>query len=111
LEINQKHEGKVVILCPVGRIDTDTYAAFQAKLLETLNGGQVPVLCDFSRLEYISSAGLRALMTAAKISQAANGHFAVAALTPMVKEIFKISHFFVVVRVLESVPEAIAAMS
>lgn len=111
MEISEKRDGKIVVLRPVGRIDTDTYAGFQSTLLEALGSGEVPVLLDFSRVEYISSAGLRALLMASQKSKAANGRLTVAALTPMVKEIFNISRFSLIVQVLDSVPQAIAAMS
>ena len=89
VEISEKRDGKIVVLRPVGRIDNDTTLAFRAKLLEALGSGEVPVLVDFSGVEYISSAGLRALMMASQKSKAGDGRLTVAALTPMVKEIFE----------------------
>jgi len=48
---------------------------------------------------------------ASKQSKATNGRLAVAALTPMVKEIFAISRFSLVVQVFETTAEAIAALT
>jgi len=50
-------------------------------------------------------------MIASKQSKATGGRLAVAALTPIVKEIFTISHFGLVVQVFETTAEALAALS
>jgi anti-anti-sigma regulatory factor len=50
-------------------------------------------------------------MMASKQSKATNGRLAAAGLTPMVKEIFAISRFSLVVQVFETTAEAIAALS
>jgi hypothetical protein len=63
-----------------------------------------------SRCEYISSAGLRALMMGSKQAKAVNGRLAVAALGPVVKEIFEISRFSLVVQVFDTSTEALAAL-
>lgn len=110
MEISEKHSGKIVVLAPVGRIDNETSPSFQIKLLNTVGTGGAPVLLDFSAVEYISSAGLRALMMASKKSKAEGGRLAVAALTPMVQEIFTISRFSLVVQVFETFVDATAAL-
>src|SRR5208283_853969 len=66
VEISEKHEGKIAVLTPAGRIDNETSPSFQARLLDAVGTGAVPVLLDFSGVEYISSAGLRALLMASK---------------------------------------------
>ena len=52
-------------------------------------------MLDFADVEYISSAGLRVLMIAAKQMRARDAKIAVAALQPMVAEIFAISRLIV----------------
>jgi len=68
------------------------------------------VLVNLSGVDYISSAGLRALMMASKQSKASEGRLAVAALSPVVQEIFTISRFALVVQVFETPGEAIEAL-
>jgi anti-sigma B factor antagonist len=110
VEISENRQGKVVVLSPVGRIDNDTSAAFQIKLLGFVGSAGAAVLVDFSRVEYISSAGLRALMMASRQSKAAGSRLAVAGLGAVVKEVFEISRFSHVVQVFETPAEAIAAL-
>lgn len=111
MEISEQRQGDIIVLIPVGRINNDTSAAFQPKLLDCVASAGSKVLVDLSGVEYISSAGLRALMMAAKQSKATNGRLAVAGLTPMVKEIFAISRFSFVVQVFDTTAEAIKALS
>ena len=110
MEISEQRQGDITILSPTGRINNDTSPAFQTKLLGCVGSSAAKVLIDFSSVEYISSAGLRALMMASKQSKATNGRLAVAALTRMVKEIFAISRFSLVVQVFETTSAAIAAL-
>ncbi len=110
MEISEARQDDVVVLKPVGRINNDTSSAFQTRLLACLGPTAGSVLVDLSGVEYISSAGLRALMMGSKESQKTGGRLAVAGLTPVVKEIFEISRFFHVVQVFETPSEGIAAL-
>ena len=109
MEIGERRDGDILVLSPAGRIDNDTSADFQARLLAALTPG-VAVLVDFSRVEYVSSAGLRALMMGSKQAKATKGRLAVAALGPVVKEIFEISRFSLVVQVFDTAEDALAAL-
>jgi anti-anti-sigma factor len=109
VEISEQRDGDVVILKPAGRINNQTSPEFQARLFACVQPAAGAVLVDFSQVEYISSAGLRALMAASKQSKANNGRLAVAGLTPVVKEIFTISRFSHVVQVFETPADALAA--
>lgn len=109
MEINEQREGDVLVLGPVGRLNNDTSPQFQTRLLGCVGPGAA-VLVDFSRVDYISSAGLRALMAASKQSKATGGRLAVAGLSPVVREIFTISRFSYVVSVFETLAEALRAL-
>jgi anti-sigma B factor antagonist/stage II sporulation protein AA (anti-sigma F factor antagonist) len=65
-----------------------------------------PILLDFSGVDYISSAGLRVLMMASRRSKAQKGTFAIAAMQPMVQEVFAISRFNLIVPCYASVESA-----
>jgi anti-sigma B factor antagonist len=97
-----------------GRLDQDTCEGFRAELMEFVgdtahNGGGV--VLDLSGLEYISSAGLRCFMLASREARAKNARVVVAALQPMVAEIFTISHFNLVFEVFPGVRDALATLS
>jgi anti-anti-sigma factor len=110
LEISEQRDGEVVVLAPVGRLDNDTSPEFQSRLLTCVGTSGSAVLVELSQVDYVSSAGLRALMTASKQSKAAGGRLAVSGLNSVVKEIFAISRFSYVVKVFETRAEALTAL-
>ena len=64
MEIGEERVHGVTVLHPAGHIDTDTSFDFHAKLIGCLAAGQATVV-DFSAVEFVSSAGLAVLATAA----------------------------------------------
>jgi anti-anti-sigma factor len=104
----------VVVLSPKGRVDHASAEGLKTELaphLARCAPGQDQVVLDFAGVEYISSAGLRVLMLAAKQAKAQGGFLAVAAVQPLVQEILEISKFTLVIRTLSSVRDAVAAAS
>jgi anti-anti-sigma factor len=102
------------VLSLAGRLDHATADGFKDALLAqmgTCKAGQDLLVLDFSGVPYIASVGLRALMIASKQAKAQGGTLVVAALQPVVKEIFEISRFTLLFRSYPSVREALAAIS
>lgn len=114
MDIGVDDRGNALVLRVRGRIDHLNAAAFH----ETLNphlahccADGTPVVLDLSGLEYISSAGLRIFMIAAKQVRARGGRIAVAQMQPLVREIFEISHFHLVYELFASTDDALAAIN
>ena len=114
MELTERRAGKAVVVAPVGRIDMATAEQLKERLIplvtDAAKKGEVVVL-DFTGVDYISSAGLRVLMLAAKEAKLSGGKIGVAALQPLVNEIFEISRFNKVLACHTGVDEAIAALS
>ena len=114
MELTERRAGKAVVVVPVGRIDMGTAEQLKGRLIplvaDAAQKGEVVVL-DFAGVDYISSAGLRVLMLAAKEAKASGGKIAIAALQPLVNEIFEISRFNKVLACHAGVDEAIAALT
>jgi anti-anti-sigma factor len=108
VDIGERRQANILVLVPVGRIDNLTSAVFQARLLAAVTSSSADVVVDFSGVEYISSAGLRALMTASR-QKPKDRRLAVACLHTVVREIFAISRFSHVVPVFATVEEASTA--
>ena len=102
------------MVAPAGRLDHDNCEAFRKDLAPHLDAclreGQGLVF-DLSGLEYVSSAGLRCLMLAAKQAVSRNGRLVIASLQPLVAEIFQISRFNLVFDVFPTMREALASVS
>ena len=114
MNVTSRRFANAVVVLAAGRLDQDTCEAFRADLLkyveEAAHDGGAIVL-DLSALEYVSSAGLRCFMLASRQAKAQHGRIFVAALQPMVSEIFQISHFNLVFQVFPTVREAVSAVS
>jgi len=96
MDISSRRYGDVVVAAPTGRIDhanADSLTAALAPLVDGAASGATALLLDFSGVDYISSVGLRVLMMAAKQLRAQARRIGIAAPQPMVREIFEISRF------------------
>lgn len=114
MDLRPRRYADAVVLQPAGRVDHASAEGFREALLAELThcvpGGDRVVL-DLSGVEYISSVGLRALMLASKQARAQEGTLVVADLQPVVREIFEISRFSMVLTTYPTVREALGAVS
>lgn len=108
MNIDERRLENIVVLRPEGRLDSGTSPAFQERLLAVVAQEPLGVVVDFSATDYVSSAGLRALMTAAKV-KSRELHLAAIGLNPVVEEIFTISRFHHVLPILASLEEVVGA--
>jgi anti-anti-sigma factor len=114
MNVGSRRYANALVVTVSGRLDQDSCDGFRNQLTsfvaDAASGGGVVVL-DLSGLEYISSAGLRCFMLASREARTKNARVVVAALQPMVAEIFAISHFNLVFQVFADVREALASVS
>ena len=105
----------VLVLSPEGRLDHDNCAEFHVALDhyldETGDLAMRGVVFDLSALEYVSSAGLRCFMLAAKQARAHGGKILIAAMQPVVDEIFEISRFNLILDAFPTVHAALESLS
>jgi len=114
MKLSPRRFADAVVVFPVGRIDqssADTFMEALAPHLERCAAGEDRLVLDLSDLEYISSAGLRVLMLAAKQSKAQGGTLLVTGLQPLVREILEISRFTLVLDITPSLRDALAKAS
>ncbi len=114
MEITERRVDKNLILVLSGRVDMVTADQLRDSLLPLVDqcaAAKESIVVDFSGVDYISSAGLRVLMLAAKQAKTSGGKVAVAALQPVVLEIFQISRFDKVLDCYPQVQDAINALA
>jgi len=88
MQIEKTIEGEKLTLKVVGRLDTVTSPDLDAAV--KLDGVK-EVVFDFAGLEYISSAGLRILLSAQKAMMACGGKMTVANLNAMIAGVFEMT--------------------
>ena len=105
MEVEEK-DGKRIIRLE-GRVDALCTPLLENKLHELLQEGHTKIVIDFGRVDYISSAGLRFLLSATKKAKAAGGMLMIASLHDEVMEVIKMAGFE---RILHIYPNEIKAL-
>ncbi len=114
MNLSDKRYSDVRVAQVSGRVDHSGAEAFRLQLWPLLRdcaAGRDQLVLDLSGLEYISSAGLRVLMLAAREVKPRNGCVVVASLQPVVREIFEISRFNLLFKVYPDVAQALSELS
>ncbi|ATW27838.1 STAS domain-containing protein [Candidatus Formimonas warabiya] len=93
MEITIQNENGYLVVKAVGRLDTNTAAQFEQECAPCLTGTANKTVLDFSKLEYISSAGLRCILSMAKKLKAGGGSLVLCGLNGLVEEVIRISGF------------------
>ena len=91
MTIEKKMNGTTLEIALEGRLDTMTAPELEAELNSSLPGAESLVL-DFSKLDYISSAGLRVLLSAHKV-MSGKGGMKVIHTNEIVREVFDVTGF------------------
>ena len=91
MKINKNLEGKVLHVAIEGRLDTTTAPTLEEELQNSVEGLE-ELDFDFSALEYISSAGLRVLLSAQKIMNK-QGKMQIRNVNSDIMDVFEITGF------------------
>ena len=108
MEISVEQSAGAQVVAIEGSLDTNTSPAAQDALSDLIADGAETIVADFAKVEYISSAGLRILLVAAKKLKAVGGEMRLCNLNPLVQEVFDISGFGVMFQVYGSRDAALA---
>jgi sigma-B regulation protein RsbU (phosphoserine phosphatase) len=93
MEIRQTKRGDTFVIAPIGRIDSTTSDAVDKAVNAALEAGERKLIVDFSGVDYISSAGLRVLLVAAKRLSGGKGSFELESLGESVRQVFDLAGF------------------
>lgn len=107
MEISLSQQSQAVVVVVKGRMDAMSAPVFERTMADHIAAGTSRFVIDCAALEYISSAGLRSLLTTAKTLMAQNGELACAALTEVVREVFEIAGFAALFLIFDSVEAAL----
>ncbi len=107
MQISVKTTKEVKVLAFEGRMDTQTSPDAQQQLTRLIEEGETKILVNFDKLDYISSAGLRVLLLVAKQLKTTDGELRICSLNEVVKEVFDISGFDMILPISASESEAL----
>jgi len=111
MEIIQKEENGIVSIAIKGRLDADSSMEAEKVVKDALGGEAKRLLFNLGELDYLSSAGLRVLLGAAKEMRRREGKIVLCALNEFVKEIFEVSGFQSLIPIADSVESGIKILS
>jgi anti-anti-sigma factor len=93
MEIRQEKRDGIVVVAPVGRVDSTTSDMLEQALVGVLDAGERRLIVDFSGVDYISSAGLRVLLVVAKRFAGGRGTLVLCCLGDAVRQVFDLAGF------------------
>ena len=101
-----KKESDISILSLTGSLDTNTSKEAENQINKLLEEGSIKLLIDLTDLDYISSSGLRILLSTSKKLKPLKGEMRICGLNETVNEVFEISGFTMIFNVLRTLEEA-----
>ena len=109
MDIREDTRGDACLVAVSGRLDSNTAAALEAVLPARVKDNPKLIL-DLADTPYVSSAGLRVLLIAAKAARAAGHKLVLSGLSPSVREVFDISGFTSIFAIEADVDSALASL-
>ena len=98
LNITKKQEGTAFTVVLEGRLDTNTAPEFQAEV-EPMLGGINELTLDCKALDYISSAGLRVLLTFEQELEGQGKTMQLCHVNDIIRDVFDVTGFLEILNI------------
>jgi anti-anti-sigma factor len=102
MEINTRKEKQVLVVSVKGRLDAVNAPEFEKSISTSVEKG-----VNMRDVDYVSSAGLRSILVLMKKLQPLQGHFILFALQDQIMEVFNISGFSSIIKIVATEQEAL----
>jgi anti-anti-sigma factor len=109
MDVREEQVGDVTVVQVKGRLDSTTSPMLGECLGAMLSAAKARVLVDFSQLEYISSAGFRVLLQAAKRAEQNAARLVLCGVSGKVRQLFDLGGFLDLFAIAGSREEGVAA--
>lgn len=94
VEMTEKKKDGILVLYVSGRLDAVSSPQLEKKVMAAIDAeDSSKVLMDFEKVEYLSSAGMRLLLSTTKKMKNKNGKFVICSITEPVIEVIKMAGF------------------
>ena len=87
MEINKEQIGDAYVVSPTGRLDGIYSSAFAKEVGELIAGANPKILIDFAEIDFVTSAGIRAVLLLIKKAKASGAAFALCGVNEQVREV------------------------
>jgi stage II sporulation protein AA (anti-sigma F factor antagonist) len=109
MKIEERREGKTVVLSIEGRLDHAGGQIFDAYVSRLIDAGERSLVVDFQGVDFLASMGLRALIKPYQALAQKGGRIAVANLSDSVRAVFRLAGIEKALPIYDSVEAAVAA--
>src|SRR5579872_2208237 len=87
MEITKEQVGDAYVVSPTGRLDGIYSSAFAKEVGELIAGANPKILIDFAEIDFVTSAGIRAVLLLMKKAKASGAAFALCGVNEQVREV------------------------
>ena len=106
MDIIKVEKDDITLLKIDGKFDAVSAPAAEKEFTSVINSGVKKIVINLEKVNYISSAGLRTLLIAAKDIKAEKGKIVICSMTETVEKVFEISGFSTIFETCDSEAEA-----
>jgi anti-anti-sigma factor len=110
MEIQGERIGDTCVVTAKGRLDGSASTTFTDRIGPLITSPNPKLLIDFAGVDFVTSAGLRAVLLLVKKVKAAGGSFALCSVQDSVREVLDITGFTSMLSIHPARADAIAAM-
>jgi anti-anti-sigma factor len=110
MDLQTRIENNAIVVTISGRLDAVTAPDYEKRIRELIDSGNSYFVVDFEQLDYISSAGLRALLLMAKLLKEKSGQVCLVNVKGNVRSVFDMSGFTTIFNMKDSIAAALAAL-
>lgn len=107
MELNVRAESDVAIVTLEGRLDWKVLSEFAGSIAQLVDAGSSKVLLDFSKTDYMSSAGIRALIEAMQSVEAKGGKLAICSPSSTLTELFEVVQLEKIIKIYKNELDAL----
>jgi anti-sigma B factor antagonist/stage II sporulation protein AA (anti-sigma F factor antagonist) len=107
VRIKSEVKGEILVLQLTGRLDAVSSPQAEREVFDFINEGHYKLLVDFSTVEYLSSAGMRMLLSITKKLRTLSGKLVICSVNRNVMDVLKMSGFDHVLELFESEDDAL----
>ena len=89
IQVEQEEKEKILVIRFKGKLDAISSPQMEDKLSELMNSGQINIIINLEKIDYLSSAGIRMLLIIFKKIRSLGGNFVLCSVTEPVLEVLQ----------------------
>jgi anti-anti-sigma factor len=111
MEIQKERVGDVSVVTASGRLDGIYSTAFAKEVGELITGPSPKILIDFTEIDFVTSAGIRAVLLLIKKAKVSGAAFALCGVNEQVREVLDTTGLSPIITLRPGRAEGLAALS